>query len=80
MDLAITTAVDFQVKKSDGETKRTPNAVEENGNRYTRVDLAGKISVTSHRAQPAELEITRYVLGRRRQRQRRGHGLEDQCL
>ena len=63
VDLAITTAVDFQVKKSDVETKRTPNAVEENGNRYTRVDLAGKISVTSHRAQPAELEITRYVLG-----------------
>lgn len=63
VDLAITTALDFQVKKSDVETKRTPSAVEENGNRYTRVDLAGKISVTSHRAQPAELEITRYVLG-----------------
>ncbi len=63
VDLAITAAVDFQVKKSDVETKRTPNAVEENGNRYTRVDLAGKITVISHRAQPAELEITRYVLG-----------------
>ncbi len=63
VDLPITTAVDFQVRKSDAETKRTPNAVEENGNRYTRVDLAGKISVTSRRAQPAELEITRYVLG-----------------
>ncbi len=63
VDLPITTAVDFQVKKSDLETKRTPNAVEENGNRYTRVDLAGKITVTSHRAQPTELEITRYVLG-----------------
>jgi len=63
VDLAITTAVDFQVKKSDVETKRTPNAVEENGNRYTRVDLAGKITVISHRTQPAELEITRYVLG-----------------
>ncbi len=63
VDLPITTAVDFQVKKSDVETKRTPGAVEENGNRYTRVDLAGKITVTSHRAQPTELEITRYVLG-----------------
>jgi hypothetical protein len=63
VDLAITTAVDFQARKSDTETKRTPNAAEENGNRYTRVDLTGKISVTSHRAQPAELEITRYVLG-----------------
>jgi len=63
VDLAITTAVDFQVKKSDVETKRTPNAVEENGNRYTRVDLAGKITISSHHAQPVELEVTRYVLG-----------------
>ena len=63
VDLPITTAVDFQVKKSEVETKRTPNAVKENGNRYSRIDLAGKITVTSHRASPAELEITRYVLG-----------------
>jgi hypothetical protein len=63
VDLSITTAVDFQVSKSDVETKRTPNAVEENGNRYTRVDLAGKITITSHRTERAELEITRYVLG-----------------
>jgi hypothetical protein len=63
VDLPVTTAVDFQVTKTDHETKRTPNAVEENGNRYTRVDLAGKISITSHRAQPAALEINRYVLG-----------------
>jgi len=39
--------VDFQVKKSEVETKRTPNAVEENGNRYSRIDLAGKVTVTS---------------------------------
>jgi hypothetical protein len=63
VDLPITTALDFQVGKSDVETKRTPNAVEENGNRYTRVDLAGKISISSHRTERAELEIIRYVLG-----------------
>ena len=63
VDLPITTAVDFQVKKSDLETKRTPNAIEENGNRYSRVDLAGKITLTSHRPEPTEIEITRYVLG-----------------
>lgn len=63
VDLPITTAIDFQVKKTDLETKRTPNAVEENGNRYTRIDLAGKITLTSHRAQAAEIEVTRYVLG-----------------
>ena len=63
VDLPITTAVDFQVKKSEVETKRTPNAVEENGNRYSRIDLTGKITVTSHRTGSTELEITRYVLG-----------------
>ena len=63
VDLPITTAVDFQVKKSEVESKRTPNAVEENGNRYSRIDLTGKITVTCHRTGPAELEITRYVLG-----------------
>jgi hypothetical protein len=63
VDLPITTAVDFQVKKSDVESKRTPDAMQENGNRYSRIDLAGKITVTSHRTGPTELEITRYVLG-----------------
>ena len=63
VDLPITTAVEFQVKKSDVETKRTPDAVQENGNRYSRIDLAGKITLTSHRTQAAELEITRFVLG-----------------
>ena len=63
VDLPITTAVDFQVKKSDVESKRTPDAMQENGNHYTRIDLAGKITITSHRTKPTELEITRYVLG-----------------
>jgi hypothetical protein len=63
VDLPITTAVDIQVKKSDVETKRTPNAVHENGNSYSRIDLTGKISLTSHRAQATELEVTRSLLG-----------------
>src|SRR5207245_287940 len=63
VDLAITTAVDLQVKKSELETKRTPNALQENGSSYSRIDLAGKITLTSHRAQSASLEVARYVLG-----------------
>lgn len=63
VDLSVTIAVDFQCKRSEAETKRTPNAMVENGNSYSRIDLGGKISLTSHHAQPAELEITRYVLG-----------------
>ena len=63
VDLPITAAVDFQVKKSDLETKRTANAREENGSHYSRIDLSGKITLTSHRAEPTEVEIARYVLG-----------------
>jgi len=63
MDLTITTAVDFQIKKTEVETKRTPNAVQENGNWYSRIDLAGTITVIGHRGEPAQLEITRGVLG-----------------
>jgi hypothetical protein len=55
--------VDFQARKTDAETKRTPNAMQENGNSYSRIDLAGKINVTSHRTQAAEIEVTRYILG-----------------
>ena len=62
-DLAITTAVDIQVKKSDAETQRTPNAVRHNNSSFTRVDMAGKITLTNHRAESVALEITRHVLG-----------------
>jgi hypothetical protein len=63
VDLAITTAIDFQVKKSELETKRTSDALKENNSTFSRVDMTGKINLTSHRAQPTEVEVTRYVLG-----------------
>jgi hypothetical protein len=59
----VTTAVEFQVKKNDSETKRTPDALHQSGSAYSRIDLAGKISITSHRSRNTELEVTRYVLG-----------------
>ncbi len=62
-DLALTTAVDLQVKKTDNETTRTPNAFQQNGDQFMRVDLTGEVRVTNHRAQPVRLEVTRYVLG-----------------
>jgi hypothetical protein len=63
VDLTVTTAVDIQVRKRELESKRTPNALNENGSSYSRIDLTGKLSLTSHRAQPVELEVTRYALG-----------------
>jgi hypothetical protein len=62
-DLPITTALEFQAKRTDNETKRTPDAVRINGSSYSRVDLQGTVTLTSHRPQPTEVEITRSVLG-----------------
>jgi hypothetical protein len=62
-DLNITTAVDVRVKKTDNETKRTPNAAVWQGDQYGRVDLVGKIALTSFRKGPVEVEVVRHVLG-----------------
>jgi hypothetical protein len=63
VDLPITTALDFQVTRSEQESKRTPNGYKEGSDSYSRIDLAGKITITSHRDQANEIEVTRYVLG-----------------
>jgi len=62
-DLDVTTAVDVRVKKTDIETKRTPNAATWQGDQYGRIDLAGKIALTSFAKQPIEVEVVRNVLG-----------------
>lgn len=62
-DLPITAAVDIGVKKKDKETARTPNAANWNGNTYSRVDLAGTLTITNRHGKPVELEIVRNVLG-----------------
>ncbi|MCX6349118.1 MAG: hypothetical protein NTV79_06415 [Candidatus Aureabacteria bacterium] len=62
-DVELTAAVDIQVKKSETETKRTPNAVRWQGDEYGRIDLAGKITLTNFAATAREVEVTRFVLG-----------------
>jgi hypothetical protein len=62
-DLAITAAVDIQVRKTDLETERIPNAVRWQGDNFARVNLAGTISLTNYRRDNAELEVVRHVLG-----------------
>jgi hypothetical protein len=62
-DLAVTAAVDIQVRKADEETGRKPDAAEWRGNRFVRIDLAGTICLVNFRGQPVELEVTRRVLG-----------------
>ena len=62
-DLDITTAVDIRVKKTDNEIRRTPNAVNWQGDPYGRIDLAGTITLTSFRRDAIEVEVIRHVLG-----------------
>ena len=62
-DLEITKAVDIQVKKSDAETARVPNAAQWQGNQFARVDLAGTIKLTNYRDKAVDIEVTRHVLG-----------------
>lgn len=62
-DIDLTTAVDIRVKKSDNEVKRTPNAATWQGVQYGRIDLAGKVTLTSFRKEVAEVEVVRHVLG-----------------
>jgi hypothetical protein len=62
-DLELTTAVDVRVKKTDTESKRTPNATVWQGNTYGRIDLAGQISLTNFGKQAIEVEVVRNVLG-----------------
>ena len=63
LDLPITAAVDIQVKKTDNETKRTPTPSAGTATIYTRVDLAGTVTLTNCRAKPVDLEVVRHVLG-----------------
>ena len=62
-DLEITKAVDIQVKKSDNETGRIPDARVLDGDTYARINLAGKITLTNYRDKTVEIEVTRHVLG-----------------
>jgi hypothetical protein len=62
-DLNVTSAVDIRFKKEDNETKRAPNAVVWQGDQYARIDLAGKITLTSFRPDAVEVEVTRNLFG-----------------
>jgi hypothetical protein len=62
-DLEITKAINILAKKTETESKRTPNAVRWNGDDYSRSDIASSVSLTNLYKQPVYLEITRYVLG-----------------
>ena len=63
VDIELTTAMDITVKKTDNEIKRVPNAVNLDGDQYTRINLEGKITLKNHKDEQVTVEITRYILG-----------------
>lgn len=63
VDLSLTASVDVAVTKTDRQTGLTPNAATFDGNSYSRLDLAGTITIRNRRATPIDLEITRNVMG-----------------
>jgi hypothetical protein len=63
VDLTVTTAINLPVKMEEQEAGRTSNAASFAGHQYDRIDVAGTISVTNYRKEPAKVEIERLTLG-----------------
>jgi hypothetical protein len=63
VDLPVTAAVDVKARRTDKETRRTPDAVKWQGSLYYRVDLEGSIELTSYKDKPVVVEVTKEVLG-----------------
>jgi hypothetical protein len=62
-DLDLAPAVDVTVKRLENETKRTPNALKWQDDNFTRVDIGGRLVVTSYRNEPITLEATQQFIG-----------------
>ncbi|HZE96110.1 MAG TPA: hypothetical protein VE981_03715 [Planctomycetota bacterium] len=62
-DVELTTAVDIQVKKTDNEKDRVPNALHWRSDNFHQIFLEGKLCLTNYRKAPVEVEVSRVVLG-----------------
>ncbi|HEY0072768.1 MAG TPA: hypothetical protein VGB77_01610 [Abditibacteriaceae bacterium] len=62
-DLDLAPAVDVTVKRLENETKRTPNALKWQDDNFTRVDIGGRLVITSYRNEPITLEVTQQFIG-----------------
>ena len=64
LDLALTTANNVGVKRTETQTKQTPDAQIWYSARLARYDLSGTLNVTNYDDKAIDLEIVRYVPGR----------------
>jgi len=62
-DVEITTAVDIQVKKTETEKDRVPNALKWRGDNFQQLFLEVRVCLSNYRKVPVEVEVTRVVLG-----------------
>lgn len=62
-DLPLTADPNIKVQRTDREVRRSPNAETWHDMQFDRIDLAGTVSVRNSGPRPAEIEITREVLG-----------------
>lgn len=62
-EIDVTTAVDIKATKHEAEKRRIPNALDWNGNKLTRVDLVGKLTLTNFKDKTVTVRVTRSVLG-----------------
>jgi hypothetical protein len=62
-DISLAPAVDITVKREEDEQKRTPKALRHNDYDFSRVDVAGKLVLTSFRSEPVTVEVTRQFIG-----------------
>ena len=62
-DVTLTAAVDIVSRRSEEEVGRTLKALRWDSDDYAKVDLTGKINLTSHRPAPVLVEVVREVAG-----------------
>jgi hypothetical protein len=62
-DLEVTAAADIHTKRTDRQTEFTPDAIKLRHTAYSRIDLAGTLTLTNFRDHPVHVEVRRAVLG-----------------
>jgi len=62
-DLTLTKAIDLRIRRTERETKRTPDALRADGDDYWKIDLTGSIDVTNYLGESVDIEVTKHVLG-----------------
>ncbi|HEV3028653.1 MAG TPA: hypothetical protein VG457_13830, partial [Planctomycetota bacterium] len=62
-DVEVTAALGLEVKKTESEKERIPNALQWQGGRYQQIGLDGRLCLTNYRAAPVDIEVSRVVLG-----------------